>query len=277
MDYSYNTFQGWSCIKDNSKSEEYVNVYLVLSGTTCVKKGTQYFTYKARDIFVQKSHFTRMKIEIKEGTVACLSIHSIYFAMACLKEVNNVESNFEIQYIIKNDYIQALRFLCEMNFEKANEKIISLVRYLRVYMENFDTYLFNLTHNPTINHIIEYINHHPNEPLRLTTIAENFDLNISYLSRVFKDVAHINYNDYVQQVKNFEVAEYLLIHGEDSQKTNEVWLKYFYRSERAFCNSFNKHFNMMPMDYVACSQARRIKNNEQSQRVYNEVIKFMDD
>lgn len=275
LDYSYNIFQGWSCIKDNSKSEEYVNIYLVLSGTVFVKKGAQHFTYKTGDLFVQKPHFTNMEVEIKEGKVVCLSIHYVYFKPACLKEINHVESNFEIHHIIKNDYIQALRYVCETNFVKANATIVRLVRYLRVYLENFDIYLFNMTNNPTINHIIEYINHHSDEALKLTTIAESFDLNISYLSRVFKDAARVNYNDYVQQVKIFNVAEYLLINGEDNQKTKEVWKRYSYSSKRSFLNNFKKQFNMVPMEYVARSQKRRIKNNERSQKVYDEVLKFM--
>ncbi|MHD0396606.1 helix-turn-helix domain-containing protein [Staphylococcus simulans] len=277
MDYSYNVFQGWSCIKDNSKSEEYVNVYLVLSGEAIVKKRAQLFIYKSGDIFVQQPHFTPMEVEIKEGTVVCLSIHAVYFKPACLKEINDVESNFEIHHIIKNDYIQALRFVCETNFVKANTMIIRMAKYLRVYLENFDVYVFNMTNNPMINHIIEYINHHPDESLKLTTIAESFDLNISYLSRVFKDVVHINYNEYIQQVKIFDVAEYLLLNGEDSQKRNDIWKNYEYSSKRAFLNSFKKYFHMMPMDYVVQSQQRRVKNNERSQQVYDEVLKFVND
>ncbi|MCD8916454.1 AraC family transcriptional regulator [Staphylococcus simulans] len=276
MDYNYYVFTAPICIKDCARYDEYFNIYFVLSGKVIVNKLKHVFHYRAGDIFIQAPNFTSPEIEVKKGKVACLSIHKVYFGQVYLKDVPKVESNFEVYNFIKRDYIDALRLVYDNKMVKANTVILRLIKYLRVYVENFDNCLYGITKHSTINKVIRYVNNNFHEPLKLSSMSARFHVNHSYLSRKFKQELHMTYQEYVNKVKLYNAAEYLALNTDAISMMETMWEKYAFASQRAYLGHFINQFKLAPEEFYIKAREKRLKDQELTNKVYREIMKFID-
>lgn len=105
---------------------------------------------------------------------------------------------------------------------------------------------FELGHN-----IVEYINENYNNPnLSLKELAGIFDMPVSSLSKLFKEITGINYYDYLCRIR-MEKAKTLL-------KDNEIEIKKIanevgYQNEYSFRRAFKRYEGVAPTDYVKCN------------------------
>ncbi len=101
------------------------------------------------------------------------------------------------------------------------------------------------------NHYIlkaqEYIaKHYSNSNLSLNLIAEEIDMNPSYLSKLFKDNLGTNFNDYLNHYR-IEKSIPVLTTGTDS--INDIALQFGYNSVQNYIRVFKKYTGVTPGQY----------------------------
>jgi len=92
----------------------------------------------------------------------------------------------------------------------------------------------------------EYIQQHLQEPISLDTVAEEFRITPSTLSRDFKSLNGVNFVDFVRESR-LDHAQHLLSDTDLSVK--EVADQSGYNSSSYFIQQFRRHFGMTPSQY----------------------------
>ncbi|MFC0562192.1 helix-turn-helix domain-containing protein [Halalkalibacter alkalisediminis] len=96
-----------------------------------------------------------------------------------------------------------------------------------------------------IQKIMDYLQDHVTETHTLTSVSDHFDLNASYLSRLFKQSTGKSFVQYLTELK-IQVAKQMLI--ETNLSVSEVATHVGY-TERTFSRAFKKITNTTPANY----------------------------
>lgn len=107
----------------------------------------------------------------------------------------------------------------------------------------------NTTSNLEIgNNILEYINKNYNDPnLALKELAQIFNMSVSSLSKLFKEVTGINYYDYLCRIRMEQAKELL----KDSKNAiGKVASEVGYENEYSFKRAFKRYEGISPSDYI---------------------------
>lgn len=112
----------------------------------------------------------------------------------------------------------------------------------------FDDYaaLFPRTGDDRLTAVTEYILCNPESDLRLTSIAEKFYMNSTYLSTVFTAQAKMRFVDYIISVKLRRAA--FLLKGA-RLKVTEIAERLGYKDMGYFSKIFKKQYGMTPTEY----------------------------
>ena len=98
----------------------------------------------------------------------------------------------------------------------------------------------------TVEKVCAYVKEHLADDLSLVRLADLMDYSSTYLSRIFKEVKGIGYNDYVVECR-MECAAWLL--GGTKQPLSEIAAQVGYASSSYFIRTFRKVFGMTPTEY----------------------------
>ena len=271
MDYNYSIIKSSTCTLDFTNKKDYINIYFVLSGNAKTLKKESSLTYHAGELFIRRPDMKPLKIEIKNGSIICLEIHTDYFERFYLKNALNMENNFEVHHHIKETFVHTIRCMYEKKYSHADISIIKLVNYLRIFFETFDNYLFRPTLSPLVNQVIEYVNEHYKKPLKLCVVARDIFANESFLSRKFGEEMQMTFSEYLTNIRVFNLSELLVTRGEEG----EIWKEFGFVSNRTFLNRFKEIFNMSPREFILHSQVYRSNEDIISDSVYLEILKFV--
>ncbi|RAV04639.1 helix-turn-helix domain-containing protein [Paenibacillus sp. YN15] len=101
--------------------------------------------------------------------------------------------------------------------------------------------------NDVINGIIAYIQeHYQDSGLSLDRLAGEFDLNPTYISRLFKEYAESNFIDYLIEIR-IQAAKELL--KNKSIKISDISNEVGYNNSRSFMRTFKKYTGLTPTEY----------------------------
>ena len=98
----------------------------------------------------------------------------------------------------------------------------------------------------TIEHVCRYVKENLAEDLSLVRMSELTDHSPTYLSRIFKAVKGIGYNDFVTE-KRMERASFLLC--DTKLKLEDIAKQTGYASSSYFIRTFRRTFGMTPTEY----------------------------
>lgn len=166
---------------------------------------------------------------------------------------NRKEANHNKIYD-KNKKIYAyLKKMCEYAHQKNEDSEIMIetlfVQLLILINKRFSrkekTESKTIKYNERILDIIKYINIHINEPLSLDSIADDFHLNKSYLSHIFKKNAGFSIIRYIRYKKIMKAKRLLL----DNNSCNDVSSQLNFGDYSTFYRSFKKEIGISPKDY----------------------------
>lgn len=131
--------------------------------------------------------------------------------------------------------------------------------YISAQAHTFDSYLDNLNRLVTfiwnmlppsadenIDRIIHYVLSHPEEDLKLRTVAERTYMNYSYLSKAFSARIGVSYTEFVGHAR-FHRACYLLLHT--NTLVGEIASRLQYRDAYYFSTLFKKRSGQTPTEY----------------------------
>lgn len=99
---------------------------------------------------------------------------------------------------------------------------------------------------PIIHKIISYINGHLSDEITLNQLADEFHINASYLSQLFKNETGMNYYTYLNQ-QRINRSKILL---ETTRKSiAQIALEAGFNDYRVFTKAFKRHENITPSSY----------------------------
>lgn len=175
------------------------------------------------------------------------------------------ESGFSGQIIIMSgyQYFEYAQKAIDSGVRKYLVKPIDLGELEEVIKQIFDEYektkkkydVKQGTARQIIIDIMEYIDEHFNEEIQLSIIAANHYRDVTYISKLFKEYAGMNYTDYLIN-RRIEEAKKLL-HDTDLS-VDEVAFKIGYENVIYFRKVFKSKTNMSPGQY------RRESRNEEN-------------
>ena len=102
------------------------------------------------------------------------------------------------------------------------------------------------TRDSVLDNILQYIRHNYQEDLKLSTIAELFGYNSSYLGKIFTKTTGKNFNAYLDEVR-IENSMRLLMN--DNYKVYEIAQLVGYSNVDYFHKKFRKHTGISPAEY----------------------------
>lgn len=148
----------------------------------------------------------------------------------------------ESEIMIETLFIQLL-ILINKRFTKKKENESESIKY-----------------NERMLEIIKYINDHIKEPLSLDSLSDNFHLNKSYLSHIFKKHAGVSIIRYIRYKKIMSAKRLLL----DDNSCSEVCSKLNFGDYSTFFRSFRKEVGVSPKDY------QKKRSSIEKYQVFNE-------
>lgn len=138
---------------------------------------------------------------------------------AVRKKLEQSENIFSIKLIVKKEIDKIYNFVDECRQRKSQSYIISQIIY--------------------------YIENNYQDDISLTYLANEMNMNYSYVSNLFSKKQGITFSEYVMKIR-LEKAKYLLVNTND--KVNEIALKVGFKDVKYFYKSFKKYYNITPTE-----------------------------
>lgn len=139
---------------------------------------------------------------------------------------------------------------CRMGYELQMLSCFYQLEYLLVTryrkLEVHEELLKNTKQLKRLGVITGYLKEHYTEDISLEKLAGIFGYSPSYLSRMFKKYAKINYKDYLQSVR-FEHAVKEL--EETEHQIGDIALNHGFPNSKAFSNLMRKKYGYLPNEY----------------------------
>ncbi len=154
---------------------------------------------------------------------------------------------------LSESFSNKLDLLYENRFETAAETISTLIYFCSELARKIQSLDSSPADKNLYNQIMAFIEHHSNDKnLNLTMIADQFDLNPSYLTRYFKNCCGIPLMQYIDQFR-FKRSKELL--AQPNLSIRDVLEKVGYVDEANYIRKFKK------IEGISTTQYRKIYGN----------------
>ena len=199
--------------------------------------------------------YERVVVWISQAYVDLVRDHFNEDLTACFKDASLHDYRLSRP---DSETIMKLRQLCTkisaatQSTEPGHQLLVSayisefIIYVIRAYYDTPDSIKKDITENDKINQIIRYINEHLAEDISLDSIANQFFLSKSYLSRQFKRFTGLSIYQYTMK-KRLTVARNMLRSG--SSVTN-AYLTCGFNDYSNFLKAFKREFGHNPSDYM---------------------------
>lgn len=141
------------------------------------------------------------------------------------------------------EYTQQKDNALEIMIETLFVQLLILIN--KLFIREKDSENKFIKYDERILDIIKYINNNIDKPLSLDSLADNFHLNKSYLSHIFKKHAGFPIIRYIRYKKIMQAKKLLL----DNNSCNEVSSQLNFGDYSTFYRSFKKEVGISPKDY----------------------------
>lgn len=168
---------------------------------------------------------TLLRIASERGGVSPIYIHSLSDKFAIL--IENISSMAQLE----NLQIDMVSEYCDL----VNK--FSTVGYSKV-----------------IRKAIDYINLNFEDPISLTLIADNININSSHLSRQFKKETNMTVTEFINK-RRVQEAKFLI--DQNNNSITEIALMVGYENHNYFCKVFKQMTSLTPKDYLKKVQSKK--------------------
>lgn len=175
---------------------------------------------------------------VKQGNISPDYLYHVCIKIAIL--LDEVIRDFGIKNMPS---IHILRSLIEQIYKADNISILTqlLIQQTREIMDIIGN--DNSKYTPIIQQVIGYTHEHYQQDLNLTILAEKYNMNSSYLGRLFLKEVGCTFAQYLNQIKNNKAKELLL---NTNMKINDISKSVGYYEISYFYRKFKKYYGVSP-------------------------------
>ena len=155
------------------------NIYKALYGSDAIKLAEH---------MLEDSSFQLALMDIKLPGTNGLEVATKLKSLMPNMEIIIISAFQNFDYAKRSIHLKVLDYLVKPVIEK--ELVAALHNFLKAHPE-YDNY------SDVINAVIKLVRKHYKEPLKLSSIAEDLHINVSYLSRLFREEVGVNFSDYL--------------------------------------------------------------------------------
>ncbi|MGL4572434.1 MAG: response regulator transcription factor [Clostridium sp.] len=130
--------------------------------------------------------------------------------------------------------------------ETVKEYIIKDIEELINIMSNT-----SVKYSPVVQQIVNNVNDKYYEELSLKTLAQQYNINSSYLGQIFTKEVGVSFSEYLNKTKNMKAKDLIL---ETNMKINDIAKEVGYTDTSYFYRKFKKYYGVCP------STLRELKN-----------------
>lgn len=242
----------WQSVKDAMEYRIFMSRMSVLCSDEILKR-------ENNQEVIPERYFSNLAAQLNGGreTESKKQIHEIITAMVCgpysaahcnakLLEMISIISKFLHEHNIKTEDIDNQKF--ETIFYSM-EDVYEIEAWSQQVITDAFVFLKNRKENmpaQLAEKAKEYIQNHLEEELSLRSVAENIYISPTYLSKIFKEEAGVNFSDYVTQVRMSKAAN-LLLHT--NQNIEVIAQKVGYNTPHYFIKKFRECYGTTPKNY----------------------------
>ncbi len=143
------------------------------------------------------------------------------------------------------DFFKRLDFYNEtLSDDDFYEISLNLTKELLIYCSYLDktSYASEITNNPIVNSIIQYISQNLKKPINAQIIAQNLNLSKSYVQNVFSEKMDIGLKQYILRKKLFAARNEI----HEGKKVLNVCREYGFDDYSCFYRTYKKIFGFSP-------------------------------
>lgn len=136
--------------------------------------------------------------------------------------------------------------LSETIIELCNESTRESVKaFIISEMDELMAVMYSNTvkYSPVVQQIVNIVNKRYYEDLSLKTLANQYNINSSYLGQIFNKEVGCSFSDYLNKTKNLKAKELIL---ETNMKINDIAREVGYMDSSYFYRKFKKFFGVSP-------------------------------
>lgn len=139
--------------------------------------------------------------------------------------------------------IYILRNLIEQIYKANNISVLAqlLIQQIREVMSILGT--DNSKYTPIIQQVINYVHNNYQDDMNLTMLADKYNMNSSYLGRLFLKEIGCSFAQYLNQIKNTKAKELIL---NTNMKINDIAKNVGYTDISYFYRKFKKFYGVSP-------------------------------
>lgn len=187
----------------------------------------------------------------------------------CNRILTEVKSEKHSYSYAQNVVLKIFSLMCQVakEYEIPIQQAYSYKKIIN--NENFDTttmYLFEFSDNlfsklstkenkkkfDMINNIKNYIEEHITEDISLSSVAQQFNISVGYLSKFFKENSGQSFSKYIIEKKFARAAQVLIENPEKS--VNDIANDFGYFDTAYFSRQFKAHHGVTPVQYRKLNQ-----------------------
>lgn len=169
--------------------------------------------------------------ELKQLIIDMFSMLSHKFMKMSMEMWQDVKDHMDYQRIMEAEDRKALKAVCLEMLGKINE-----------IMEDYQ----NQVSRNVIDKAAQYMKEHYSEDLSLEMLADQYYLNPTYFSRMFRKYKGVTFTDYLIELR-MRKAQELLLQGK--YKIYEVSQMVGYKSDKYFYRVFKQYTNQSPTEF----------------------------
>lgn len=192
----------------------------------------------ATDMVKEGSAFQLALIDINLPGTTGLEVSEKLKVLMPDMEIIIISAFQDFEYAKQSIHLKVMDYLVKPVIEKE------LIEALQSFLNERPEYNH---YSNVINEVIQLVEKEYREPLKLATIAEDLHINVSYLSRLFKEEVGLNFSDYLLNYR-IENAKLLLTQNKD-WTILRVGEKCGFNSQQYFSNAFKKNTGCTPKQY----------------------------
>lgn len=250
-----------------------VNIFLVVEGDIQLNKYFEEKKYSKGEIFVVFDYEDNYIIN-RTGILACISINNQSYNRFSLANRKNLLEIENADTMIIKSYIETLKAILEKDYFNSDIGVVKLINCTVALLTTKQKEIKNNSQSSElIKNIVQFINENYKRPLSLSSLAQLFFVNRSYLSREFSRKMNMTLMRYIKKVKIYNVSGELL----ESRSPDATWREYGYASYKTFLNDFKNIMGTTPSDFLMNQKYRQYTVNENDSNIYDIVNTYYQD